>query len=147
MDKAVEGPDTEPSDQSGRRPSERRHGRALAIVQWSAAQQIADRRFVIAKRFVETSLFGSPPQETELWGGDSADAEPELRWGMKVTLGDVFVGTAAIAGGTGLLLSYRSSMAARRKLDIVAELTRRKISGASPQRPSDENPNVGEKPR
>ena len=45
---------------------------------------------------------------------------------MRVTLGDVFVGIAAIAGGTGLLLSYRSSMAAGRKLDIVAELTRPK---------------------
>jgi len=64
---------------------------------------------------------------------------------MRVTLGDVFVGIAAIAGGTGLLLSYRSSMAARCKSDIVAKLTRRKISEASTQHPSDENPNVGEK--
>jgi len=31
---------------------------------------------------------------------------------MRVTFGDVFVGIAAIAGGTGLLLSYRSSLAA-----------------------------------
>jgi hypothetical protein len=64
---------------------------------------------------------------------------------MRVTLGDVFVGIAAIAGGTGLLLSYRRSMAARRK-DMVAELKRREISGSSPQHPSDENPNVGGKP-
>jgi hypothetical protein len=66
---------------------------------------------------------------------------------MRVTFGDVFVGIAAIAGGTGLLLSYRSSLAARRKSDIAAELKRREISGSSPQHPSDENPNVGEKPR
>jgi len=72
---------------------------------------------------------------------DSADAE------MRVTLGDVFVGIAAIAGGTGLLLSYRKSMADRRKSDMVAELKRREISGSSAQHPSDENPNVGEKPR
>jgi hypothetical protein len=72
---------------------------------------------------------------------DSADPE------MRLTLGDVFVGIAAIAGGTGLLLSYRSSLAARRKSDTVAELKRREISGSSSQRPSDENPNVGEKPR
>ena len=70
-------------------------------------------------------------------------ADPEMR----LTLGDVFVGIAAIAGGTGLLLSYRSSLAARRKSDTVAELKRREISGFSSQRPSDENPNVGEKPR
>ena len=56
------------------------------------------------------------------------------------------VGIAAIAGGTGLLLSYRSSMAARRKSDIVAELMRRKTAEASAQHPSVENPNVGEKP-
>ena len=65
---------------------------------------------------------------------------------MKVTLGDVFAGIAAIAGGTGLLLSYRRSMADRRKSDMVAGLKRREISGSSPQHPSDENPNVGEKP-
>ena len=64
---------------------------------------------------------------------------------MRVTLGDVFVGIAAIAGGTGLLLSYRSSLAARRKSDMTAKLKKREIS--SPQHPSDENPNVGDKPR
>jgi hypothetical protein len=66
---------------------------------------------------------------------------------MKVTFGGVFVGIAAIAGGTGLLLSYRRSMADRRKSDMVAELKRREISGSSPQHLSDENPNVGAKPR
>jgi len=66
---------------------------------------------------------------------------------MRVTLGDVFVGIAAIAGGTGLLLSYRRSMAERRKSDMVADLKKREISGSSPQPPSDENPNIGEKPR
>jgi hypothetical protein len=66
---------------------------------------------------------------------------------MRVTLGDVFVGIAAIAGGTGLLLSYRKSMADRRKSDTVAKLKKREISGSSPQHPSDENPNVVEKPR
>lgn len=65
---------------------------------------------------------------------------------MRVTLGDVFVGIAAIAGGTGLLLSYRRSMADRRKSVMAAKLQRREISGSSPQHPSDENPNVGEKP-
>jgi len=66
---------------------------------------------------------------------------------MRVTLGDVFVGIAAIAGGTGLLLSYRSSMAARRKSVTVAEHQRRKVSGSSPQHPSEEDPTIGEKPR
>ena len=65
---------------------------------------------------------------------------------MRVTLGDVFVGIAAIAGGTGLLLSYRRSLADRRKSDMVAELKKRESSGSA-QHPSDENPNVGEKPR
>ena len=72
---------------------------------------------------------------------DSADAE------MTVTLGDIFVGIAAIAGGTGLLLSYRRSMADRRKSDMAAELKRREMLGSSPQHSSDEDPNVGEKPR
>jgi hypothetical protein len=65
---------------------------------------------------------------------------------MRVTLGDVFVGIAAIAGETGLLLSYRRSMADRRKSVMAAKLQRRIISGSSPRHPSDENPNVGEKP-
>jgi len=65
---------------------------------------------------------------------------------MRVTLGGVFVGIAAIAGGAGLLLSYRRSAADGRKSKMVAELNRRKISAPSPQHPPDENPNVGGKP-
>ena len=63
---------------------------------------------------------------------------------MRVTLGEVFVGIAAIARGIGLLLSYRRDV--RRKVDLVAEFKRRESSGSSAQQPSDENPNVGEKP-
>jgi hypothetical protein len=53
---------------------------------------------------------------------DSADAE------MRVTLGDVFVGIAAIAGGTGLLLSYRSSLAAHARHAAI----RRRSASARP---------------
>jgi hypothetical protein len=56
---------------------------------------------------------------------------------MKVTLGEVFVGIAALAGGIGLLLSYRTDV--RRKVDMVAEFKRRDISGSSHQSRSDEN--------
>jgi hypothetical protein len=57
---------------------------------------------------------------------------------MKVTLGEVFVGIAAIAGGIGLLLSYRRDV--QRKVDLVAEFKRRDISASSHQSRSDENP-------
>jgi hypothetical protein len=57
---------------------------------------------------------------------------------MKVTLGEVFVGIAAIAGGIGLLLSYRRD--GQRKVDLVAEFKRRDISASSHQSRSDENP-------
>ena len=55
---------------------------------------------------------------------------------MKVTLGEVFAGIAAIAGGIGLLLSYRRDV--RRKADLVAEFKRREISASSHQSHSDE---------
>ena len=58
--------------------------------------------------------------------------------GMTVTLGEVFVGIAAIAGGIGLLLSYRRE--ARRRVDLIAEFKRREISASSHQHSSDENP-------
>lgn len=56
---------------------------------------------------------------------------------MKVKLGEVFVGIAAIAGGIGLLLSYRRDV--RRKVDLVAEFKRREISASSHPSRSDEN--------
>jgi hypothetical protein len=56
---------------------------------------------------------------------------------MKVTLGEVFVGIAAIAGGIGLLLSYRRDV--RRKVDLVAEFKRREISASSHHSRSDES--------
>jgi hypothetical protein len=56
---------------------------------------------------------------------------------MKVTLGEVFVGIAAIAGGIGLLLSYRRDV--RRKVDLVEEFKRREISASSHQSHSNEN--------
>ena len=55
---------------------------------------------------------------------------------MKVTLGEVFVAIAAIAGGIGLLLSYRREV--RRKADLVAEFRKREISASSHQPGSDE---------
>jgi hypothetical protein len=64
--------------------------------------------------------------------------KPELRWGMTVTPGDVLVGIAAIAGGIGLLLSYRRDV--RRKADLVAEFKRRELSESSSQHPSGDNP-------
>jgi uncharacterized membrane protein len=56
---------------------------------------------------------------------------------MTVTVGEVLVGIAAIAGGIGLLLSYRRDV--RRKSDMVAEFKRREISESSSRHPSDEN--------
>jgi len=57
---------------------------------------------------------------------------------MRVTLGEVFVGVAAIAGGIGLLLSYRRD--ARRKADMVAEFKRREISESVSQHSYGESP-------
>ena len=56
---------------------------------------------------------------------------------MKVTLGEFFVGIAAIAGGMGLLLSYRRDV--RRKVDLVEDFKRREISASSHQSRPDEN--------
>ena len=56
---------------------------------------------------------------------------------MRITLGWAFVGIAAIAGGIGLLLSYRRDV--RRKVDLVAEFKRREISASSHQSRSDED--------
>jgi len=53
---------------------------------------------------------------------------------MTVTVGEVLVGIAAIAGGIGLLLSYRRD--ARRRRDMVAEFKRREISESSSRHPS-----------
>jgi len=57
---------------------------------------------------------------------------------MRVTVVEVVVGIAAIAGGIGLLLSYRRDV--RRKADLVAEFKKRDISESSSQPPPDENP-------
>ena len=73
-----------------------------------------------------------------MWSARARNAEPELGWGMTVTPGEVLVGIAAIAGGIGLLLSYRRD--ARRKADLVAEFKRRELSESSSQHPSGDNP-------